>query len=130
MKQLNICNLLLAASLLSLSSLANAGVSHFGSLQESHNEKSFKSSEHKDTQNESRFKSSEHKDSQKENSFKKPEFKESFSKVAEQDSKEREHRKEHDTVTSPVPEPETYAMILAGLFLVGFSVRRRNRQDN
>jgi hypothetical protein len=28
-------------------------------------------------------------------------------------------------VASPVPEPETYAMILAGLGLVGFSIRRR-----
>jgi len=28
-------------------------------------------------------------------------------------------------VTSPVPEPETYAMLLAGLGLVGFSARRR-----
>jgi hypothetical protein len=27
---------------------------------------------------------------------------------------------------SPVPEPETYAMLLAGLGLVGFSARRRN----
>lgn len=28
---------------------------------------------------------------------------------------------------SPVPEPETYAMLLAGLGLVGFSVRRRQQ---
>lgn len=28
--------------------------------------------------------------------------------------------------TSPVPEPSTYAMLLAGLGLVGFSARRRN----
>jgi PEP-CTERM motif len=28
-------------------------------------------------------------------------------------------------MTSPVPEPETYAMLLAGLGLVGFSARRR-----
>jgi hypothetical protein len=27
--------------------------------------------------------------------------------------------------TSPVPEPETYAMLLAGLGLVGFMARRR-----
>jgi hypothetical protein len=26
---------------------------------------------------------------------------------------------------SPVPEPETYAMLLAGLGLMGFTVRRR-----
>jgi hypothetical protein len=32
-----------------------------------------------------------------------------------------------DTVISPVPEPETYAMMLAGLGLLGFTVRRRNR---
>jgi hypothetical protein len=30
-------------------------------------------------------------------------------------------------VTSPVPEPETYAMLLAGLGLLGFDVRRRRR---
>ena len=30
-------------------------------------------------------------------------------------------------VTSPVPEAETYAMMLAGLGLVGFMARRRNR---
>lgn len=29
------------------------------------------------------------------------------------------------TPTSPVPEPETYAMLLAGLSLIGFSARRR-----
>jgi PEP-CTERM motif len=29
------------------------------------------------------------------------------------------------TPTSPVPEPETYAMLLAGLGLIGFSARRR-----
>lgn len=28
-------------------------------------------------------------------------------------------------VTAPVPEPETYAMLLAGLGLIGFSARRR-----
>ncbi len=31
------------------------------------------------------------------------------------------------TVTSPVPEPETYAMMLAGLGLMGAIVRRRNK---
>jgi hypothetical protein len=31
------------------------------------------------------------------------------------------------TVTTPVPEAETYAMMLVGLGLVGFMVRRRNR---
>ncbi len=30
-----------------------------------------------------------------------------------------------DVITSPVPEPETYAMLLVGLGLVGFSARRR-----
>jgi hypothetical protein len=29
------------------------------------------------------------------------------------------------TVTTPVPEPQTYAMLLAGLFIVGFTTRRR-----
>ena len=29
---------------------------------------------------------------------------------------------------APVPEPETYAMLLAGLGLVGFMARRRNAQ--
>lgn len=30
-------------------------------------------------------------------------------------------------VTIPVPEPETYAMILAGLGLIGFAARHRNK---
>lgn len=30
-------------------------------------------------------------------------------------------------VTTPVPEPETYAMILAGLGLIGFTARRRKQ---
>ncbi|PTQ80123.1 FxDxF family PEP-CTERM protein [Nitrosomonas ureae] len=30
-----------------------------------------------------------------------------------------------DSYISPVPEPETYAMLLAGLGMIGFSVRRR-----
>jgi hypothetical protein len=115
MRQLNLRNFFLTACLLSISSLANAGVSHFGNLKESHEE--------------SRFVSSENKESRQENDSKKPEFKSSFSKVVENDSKDREDRKENETITSPVPEPETYAMILAGLLLVGFSVRRRNRND-
>jgi hypothetical protein len=28
-------------------------------------------------------------------------------------------------VTTPVPEPETYSMMLAGLGLLGFAARRR-----
>lgn len=35
----------------------------------------------------------------------------------------------YTTVTSPVPEPETYAMILAGIALIGFTARRR-KQDS
>jgi hypothetical protein len=31
------------------------------------------------------------------------------------------------SVAMPVPEPETYAMLLAGLGLVGFTARRRMR---
>jgi hypothetical protein len=30
-------------------------------------------------------------------------------------------------ITSPVPEPETYAMIIAGLALIGFTARRRKQ---
>jgi hypothetical protein len=30
---------------------------------------------------------------------------------------------------APVPEPRIYAMMLAGLGLIGFSVRRRKRDD-
>ena len=30
------------------------------------------------------------------------------------------------SIATPVPEPETYAMLLAGLGLLGFSARRRN----
>lgn len=32
-------------------------------------------------------------------------------------------------IVSPVPEPETYAMLLAGLGLIGFSARRRKLND-
>jgi hypothetical protein len=35
-----------------------------------------------------------------------------------------------DLVPAPVPEPETYAMLLAGLGLVGFAARRRNATRN
>ena len=34
------------------------------------------------------------------------------------------------TFANPVPEPETYAMLLAGLGLVGFMVRRRKHSAN
>lgn len=34
-----------------------------------------------------------------------------------------------NTVATPVPEPETYAMILAGLALIGFTTRRRDRNS-
>jgi hypothetical protein len=30
-------------------------------------------------------------------------------------------------MTAPIPEPETYAMLLAGLGLIGFMTRRRKR---
>lgn len=33
-----------------------------------------------------------------------------------------------DAVTAPIPEPETYAMMLAGLGLLGFMAKRRKRQ--
>lgn len=41
-----------------------------------------------------------------------------------------DHKKKHNytPIASPVPEPETYAMILAGLALIGVTARRR-RQD-
>src|SRR5882672_153920 len=32
------------------------------------------------------------------------------------------------TITSPIPEPETYAMLLAGLGLMGFVARRRQKK--
>ena len=32
----------------------------------------------------------------------------------------------HSYLLTPVPEPETYAMFLAGLGLMGFIARRRN----
>jgi len=34
----------------------------------------------------------------------------------------------HKPITSPVPEPETYAMILAGLALIGYTARRRKEE--
>ena len=34
-----------------------------------------------------------------------------------------------DVVLSPVPEPETYAMVLAGLGLLGFMARRRKQKE-
>lgn len=42
----------------------------------------------------------------------------------EYQSTEREGEHEHD-YCSPVPEPETYALMLAGLGVVGFATRRR-----
>lgn len=33
------------------------------------------------------------------------------------------------TNTSPVPEPETYGMLLAGLGMIGFVARRKNKQS-
>jgi hypothetical protein len=32
-------------------------------------------------------------------------------------------------VSSPVPEPETYMMMFAGIVLIGFSARRRNNNN-
>jgi hypothetical protein len=32
-------------------------------------------------------------------------------------------------MSAPVPEPETYAMMLAGLALMGVVARRRNKQQ-
>jgi hypothetical protein len=34
-----------------------------------------------------------------------------------------------DGVTPPIPEPETYAMLLAGLTLLGFTALRRRKPD-
>lgn len=31
----------------------------------------------------------------------------------------------HDVITTPVPEPGTYALMLAGLGLVGYAMRKR-----
>ena len=38
-------------------------------------------------------------------------------------------RYQFTVVASPVPEPQTYAMMLAGLGLIGFTVRRRKSMD-
>ncbi|MDI1298016.1 FxDxF family PEP-CTERM protein [Methylotenera sp.] len=32
-------------------------------------------------------------------------------------------------VTTPVPEPESYALLMGGLMLIGFASRRRNKQN-
>lgn len=107
MKHLNVCYLILAAGLFAASNVASAEVYDFG-----------------------RTKTISPNPVKQEKSFKKVEFKDSFSKKIDKDSdSDRKHRKENSTVTSPVPEPETYAMILAGLSLIGFSVRRRNRGE-
>jgi hypothetical protein len=107
MKHLNVCYLILAAGLFAVSNIASAEVYDFG-----------------------RTKTTSPSHNKQEKSFKKVDFKDSFSKKIDKDSdSDRKHRKENSTVTSPVPEPETYAMILAGLGLIGFSVRRRNRGE-
>ena len=40
--------------------------------------------------------------------------------------KESKKSEQYPAVASPVPEPETYAMILIGLVLIGITTRRRN----
>lgn len=37
-------------------------------------------------------------------------------------------RSNYRAYAAPVPEPETYAMLIAGLGLVGFMARRRKQQ--
>lgn len=107
MKHLNVYYLILAAGLFAVSNIASAEVYDFG-----------------------RTKATTPGHSKQEKSFKKVDFKDSFSKKIDKHSdSDRKHRKENTSVTSPVPEPETYAMILAGLGLIGFSVRRRNRSE-
>lgn len=105
MKHLNVCYLILAAGLFAASNVASAEVYDFG-----------------------RTKTISPNPIKQEKSFKKVEFKDSFSKKIDKES-DNKNRKENVSVTSPVPEPETYAMILAGLGLIGFSVRRRNRGE-
>ena len=39
-----------------------------------------------------------------------------------------QHRLDNFQVTTPIPEPETYAMLLAGLGVLGFAARRRQRK--
>ena len=39
--------------------------------------------------------------------------------------KESRNSEQYPAVASPVPEPETYAMILIGLVLIGITTRRR-----
>ena len=39
-----------------------------------------------------------------------------------------QHRVDNFSITSPIPEPESYAMLLAGLAMLGFANRRRQRK--
>lgn len=48
-------------------------------------------------------------------------------KLADDDWSKRSDK--YTPITSPVPEPETYVMILAGLALIGFTARRRNQNS-
>lgn len=43
------------------------------------------------------------------------------------DLMKRNDNSKYMPITSPVPEPETYAMILAGLALIGLTARRRKQ---
>lgn len=40
-----------------------------------------------------------------------------------------QHRVDNFQIASPIPEPETYAMLLAGLGVLGFAARRRQRKS-
>lgn len=48
-------------------------------------------------------------------------------KLADDDWNKRSDK--YTTITSPVPEPDTYVMILAGLALIGFTARHRNQNS-
>lgn len=105
---------LVAASLFAFGNVAHAAVHDFGNVQSATS---------------SNVKLSDADSGIHDNDSEKQFGRDSRKKVAEKSKVKWEGGRsgKYTPVTSPVPEPETYAMILAGLALIGFTARRRNR---